>query len=164
MDLHGKDLARVHRLNPTDANNKLLKRLSDNERVIRETSKLLISTDKENLQNTPAEEWLLDNFYLIDDQIRIAKLHLPKKYSYGLPRLLKGPSANLPRVYDIALEAIAHSDAYLDPATLMQFVAAYQTISPLQLGELWALPIMLRLALIENLRRIAARLAISRSQ
>jgi len=164
MDLHGKDLARVHRLNPTDANNKLLKRLSDNERVIRETSKVLISTDKENLQNTPAEEWLLDNFYLIDEQIRIAKLHLPKKYSYGLPRLLKGPSANLPRVYDIALEAIAHSDAYLDPATLMQFVAAYQTISPLQLGELWALPIMLRLALIENLRRIAARLAISRSQ
>ena len=73
-----------------------------------------------------------------------------------------GPSAGLPRVYDIALETIAHGDGRVDPEALSRFVAAYQTVTSLNLGELWAIPIMLRLALIENLRRIAARLAASR--
>ena len=107
----------------------------------------------------PAGEWLLDNFHLIEEQVRTAKRHLPKAYSRELPRLLEGPSAGLPRVYDIALEAIAHGDGRLDAESLRRFVAAYQTVAPLKLGELWAIPIMLRLALIENLRRVAARIA-----
>ena len=107
----------------------------------------------------PAEEWLLDNFYLIEEQIRTAKRHLPKGYSLELPRLLRGPSAGRPRVYDIALETISHGDGRVDPEGLTSFVAAYQSVTLLKLGELWAIPIMLRLALIENLRRIASRLA-----
>lgn len=71
--------------------------------------------------------------------------------------------ADLPRVYDIALETIAHGDGRVDPESLSRFVAAYQTITPLKLGELWAIPIMLRLALIENLRRIAARITTCRA-
>ena len=114
---------------------------------------------KGNRRITPAGEWLLDNFYLIEEQIRTAKRHLPKGYSKGLPRLKKGPSARLPRVYDIALEVISHGDGRVDPETLSGFVAAYQTVTVLKLGELWAIPIMLRLALIENLRRVATRIA-----
>ncbi|HUH29918.1 MAG TPA: glucoamylase family protein, partial [Rhodanobacter sp.] len=106
---------------------------------------------------TPAAEWLLDNFYLIEEQIRIARRHLPKGYSHELPRLDNGPSAGLPRVYDLALEVISHGDGRVDTVGLGRFVRAYQTIAPLKLGELWAVPIMLRLALIENLRRVAAR-------
>src|SRR6185436_1782526 len=107
---------------------------------------------------TPAAEWLLDNFYLIEEQIHTARRHLPRGYSRELPRLESGASAGLPRVYDIVLELIAHVDAQVDSAPLHEFVAAYQTVCPLKLGELWAVPIMLRLALIENLRRVTARL------
>jgi cyclic beta-1,2-glucan synthetase len=164
MELHGRELAGLHRFNPMPAPNLLLDRLSDNARVIGEACRLLAAMPHENRQVTPAEEWLLDNFYLVDEQIRTAKRHFPKSYSRGLPRLVKGPSANLPRIYDIALEAVAHGDARLDSDTLIRFIATYQTVAPLRLGELWAFPIMLRLALIENLRRVAARLMVSRNQ
>ena len=112
-----------------------------------------------NRRIAPAAEWLLDNFYLIEEQIRTAKRHLPRGYSRELPRLAHGASAHLPRVYDIAFEAIAHGDGRVDAESLSRFVAAYQTVAPLKLGELWAIPIMLRLALIENLRRVGVRIA-----
>ncbi len=162
MEQHGAALAQSHQLSPAHAQNQLLKRLAENERVLSQTCKLLVEAIKQGRQITPASEWLLDNFYLIEEQIRTAKRHLPKNYSRELPRLQKGPSAGLPRVYDIALETIAHGDARLDPDSLSRFVAAYQKVAPLKLGELWAIPIMLRLALIENLRRVAVRVAISR--
>src|SRR5687768_12948089 len=111
---------------------------------------------------TPAGEWLYDNFYLIEDQIRTAKRHLPKSYSRELPLLAKGTSANLPRVYDIALQAISHGDGRVDTESLQRFITAYQAVANLQLGELWAIPIMLRLALIENLRRVGAHIAAGR--
>ena len=84
---------------------------------------------------------------------------MPKGYSKTLPRLLKGESAGLPRVYDMAVEIISHSDGHVDITGLTGFVNAYQTISYLKLGELWAIPIMLRLALIENLRRLSILIA-----
>ena len=77
------------------------------------------------------------------------------------------PSTGLPRVYDIALETISHGDGRVDIKSLGNFVAAYQSIALLQLGELWAIPIMLRLALIENLRRVGIRIvadSIARNQ
>ena len=158
MEQHGKDLAAVHRLAPSRADT-LLARLADNERVLVEVCDLLTAAVTANRRITPAAEWLLDNFYLIDEQIRTAKRHLPKGYSRELPRLARGPSARLPRVYDLAFEAISHGDGRVDAETLSRFVAAYQTVSPLTLGELWAIPIMLRLALIENLRRVGTRIA-----
>ncbi len=115
-----------------------------------------------NRRIAPAAEWLLDNFYLIEEQIRTARRHLPPSYSRELPRLANGPAATYPRVYGIALELISHVDGHVDAVSLNGFIAAYQTITPLKLGELWAVPIMLRLALIENLRRVAARVASGR--
>ena len=123
---------------------------------------MLSEAVKANRQITPAGEWLLDNFYLIEEQIRTGRRHLPKGYSKELPRLLNGPSAGLPRVYDIAKEIISHGEGHVDPESLRRFVTAYQTITTLKLGELWAIPIMLRLALIENLRRVAVRVAAGR--
>jgi cellobiose phosphorylase len=160
MEQHGKTLAGTHRLSPGRAPDQLLARLAENEGVLIEVCDLLTATVKANRRITPAGEWLLDNFYLIEEQIRTAKRHLPKGYSRELPRLAHGPSGGLPRVYDIALEAISHGDARVDPESLSRFVAAYQKVTALKLGELWAIPIMLRLALIENLRRVAARIAV----
>ena len=162
MEQHGKALAGSHRVGSGHAPDQLLTRLAENEGVLIEVRDLLLEPVETNRRMTPAGEWLLDNFYLIEEQIRTAKSHLPKGYSRELPRLLNGPSAGLPRVYDIALETISHGDGRVDSESLTSFVAAYQTVSALNLGELWAIPIMLRLALIENLRRVGARLGAGR--
>jgi cyclic beta-1,2-glucan glucanotransferase len=162
MEQHGKTLAGSHRLSQGHAPEQLLTRLAENEGVLLETRDLLAEAVKTDRRITPAGEWLLDNFYLIEEQVRTARRHLPKGYSRELPRLQNGPSAGLPRVYDIALEAISHGDGRVDPESLIGFVKAYQTVTSLKLGELWAIPIMLRLALIENLRRVAVRIATDR--
>src|SRR3972149_4667760 len=86
----------------------------------------------------------------------------PRACRRAPPRLLSGPSAGYPVVYDIALELVSHGDGRVDAGSLSTFVYAYQTIRPLKLGELWAIPIMLRLALINNLRRVAARISAGR--
>ncbi len=162
MKQHGKTLAGLHTLRPGHARDRLLARLAENEAILTRTHSLLVEAVKTDRRITPAAEWLLDNFYLIEEQIRTARRHLPKGYSRELPRLLDGPSAGLPRVYDIALETISHGDGRVDPENLSSFLAAYQTVAVLKLGELWAIPIMLRLALIENLRRVGARIAADR--
>ena len=161
MEQHGKALAGSHRLSAQRAPDKLLARLAENEYVLLQTCTMLTAAVKANRRITPAGEWLLDNFYLIEEQIRTAKRHFPKGYSRELPRLARGPSAGLPRAYDIALESISHGDGRVDSESLSRFVAAYQKTTALKLGELWAIPIMLRLALIENLRRVGALLAAS---
>ena len=163
MEQYGKTLAGLHMLGPkVDPDQQLLSRLSENETLLLEVHELITEAVKAERQITPAGEWLLDNFYLIEEQIRIGRRHLPKGYSKELPRLFNGPSAGLPRVYDIAKEIISHGDGRVDPESLSRFITSYQSITTLKLGELWAIPIMLRLALIENLRRVAVRVAAGR--
>ena len=164
MERHGKTLAAAHRLTPRRARDPLLPRLAANEIVLSGVCKRLTAAVSANDRVTPAGEWLLDNFHLIEEQIGTAKRHLPRGYSRELPRLALGPSAGLPRVYDIALETISHGDGRVDADGLSRFVAAYQSVTELKLGELWAIPIMLRLALIENLRRVAVRIGTGRAE
>jgi len=161
MEHHGATLAATHQLGTRRVRYQLLTRLAQNENVLVDACAQLTQSIKDERPITPAGEWLLDNFYLIEEQIRTARRHLPRHYSSELPALRSGPSAGLPRVYDIALEIISHGDGQVDPDSLSRFIAAYQNVIPLTVGELWAVPIMLRLALIENLRRVAARLAAS---
>ena len=162
MEQYGKRLAASHKLMRGHTRDALLPRLASNEAILVDVCNLLSTAVSSNKRITPAGEWLLDNFYLIEEQIRTARQHFPKGYSRELPRLLTGPSAGLPRVYDLALEIISHGDGRVDPESLNRFIAAYQSVSMLKLGELWAIPIMLRLALIENLRRVAVRIAAGR--
>ena len=144
-----------------EGSNRLLTRLDQNEDILRAFNRASLAVNPSRLI-TPAAEWFLDNFYLIEEQIQMARRHLPRGYSRELPRLSNGTSSGLPRVYDIVLELISHADAQIDAEPLSAFVAAYQTVSSLKLGELWAIPIMLRLGLIENLRRITTRLTVGR--
>ena len=157
MASHGVQLAHEHHLSRRSTGDSLLPRLADNEALLVNSCETLTTATRSSRRVMPAAEWLLDNFYLIEEQIRIAHKHLPKGYSRELPCLADGPSAGLPRIYDIALEIISHGDGRVDSEILSRFVAAYQTVTPLTLGELWAIPIMLRLALIENLRRVSSR-------
>jgi cellobiose phosphorylase len=155
---HGRSLAARHVLGPDDGSERLLARMAENERVISAACAALTQAAHEG-RTLPAAEHLLDHYYLIGQQIRSVRRHLPPAYSRGLPRL-KAPAqaAGQPRVYALALALVAHGDGLLDAGSLAGFIAAYQQDTPLALGELWAVPIMLRLALIENLRRLAVRL------
>jgi cyclic beta-1,2-glucan synthetase len=158
---HARLLAVEHQAVILPGPNRLLPRLDENERLLREYNRATYAADQAR-QITPASEWILDNFYLIEEQVQMARRHLPRRYSRELPRLTVGRSAGLPRVYDITLGFISHVDAQLEMESLEAFVSAYQVVTPLKLGELWAVPIMIRLALIENLRRITERLTLSR--
>ncbi|MGY4532037.1 cyclic beta-1,2-glucan synthetase [Pseudomonas sp. TE3786] len=157
MASHGTQLASQHQLASGNRADTLLERLSENERLLARSCALLNEVPSVTRRATPAAEWLLDNFYLVEEQIRTARKHLPRGYSRELPRLANGASKGLPRVYDIALETISHGDGRVDSDSLSRFLQAYQSVMPLTLGELWAVPIMLRLALIDNLRRVASR-------
>lgn len=159
LQRHAVVIAGAHSLNPKSGPNQLLQRLDENEKILLETYDLVASSEAAGRRITPAGEWLLDNFYLIEQQIRLSRLHLPRNYSRELPRLLTGSAAGFPRVYDIALELISHADGRVDAESVSHFVRAYQTITPLTLGELWAVPIMLRLGLIENMRRVSTHIA-----
>ncbi len=172
LERHAKAVATSHRLATGRGRVRLLSRLDANERVLIETYDLITAAVAENRRVEPAAEWLLDNFYLVEEQIRAIRRLLPPSYSRELPRLAIGHDsdvsestkqfASVPRVYGIALELMTHVDGRVDSSSLNGFIAAYQSVQTLKLGELWALPLMLRLALIENLRRVASRIAASR--
>src|SRR5580765_264499 len=165
LEGHAKSLAQWHVVSTGRialGSDRLLPRLADNEQVLRAAYDLVTEAVKRGRRITPAAEWFLDNYHLIEQQVRTARLHLPHGYSRALPRLENSPTSNEPRVYNIALELISHVDGRVDLRNLTAFVTAYQSVSPLRLGELWAIPIMLRLSLLENLRRVAVRVAAGR--
>jgi len=162
LERYGKELAKTHKLSEKPARDHLLKRLATNEVILNKVRKLITDSIKKKNQITPAAEWLIDNFYLIEENIRNAQKHFPRGYSENLPQLLNDESGAITRIYDIALKIISHSDGRIDVESLSGFVNAYQTVTNLQLGELWAIPIMLRLGLIENLRRVSSRIALDR--
>ena len=118
----------------------------------------------EILRATPASEWLLDNFYIVEEQVKEITQSISKKYFNQLPRLKSGRLRGYPRVYAIALELISHTDGRFDEKLLVNFVTAYQNHALLSSGELWVLPIMIRIALIENIRRICDKIVVSHQQ
>ena len=164
LERQAKTLAASHQLAAGRGTDKLIARLNENEHVLVETYELVTEAAKRKRRNAPAAEWLLDNFYLIEEQIRMGRRHLPASYSRELPRLASGPAATYPRVYGIVLDLISHVDGHVDSVSLNSFLTAYQTVTPLKLGELWAVPTD-RAApgrWIENPERVAARMASSR--
>ncbi|HEY5540415.1 MAG TPA: hypothetical protein VIL41_03060, partial [Coriobacteriia bacterium] len=105
--------------------------------------------------SSPAGEWLLDNYYLIEEQVLLVHEDLPSDYGVELPRLTLGEYCDFPRLYTALLTLVAHTDARLDEEYLQHFITGYQETSPLTIGEVWAVPIMLRICLVENLRRLS---------
>ncbi|MDP2760230.1 MAG: glucoamylase family protein [Sideroxyarcus sp.] len=161
---HAVTLAGQHQIDPRPGPDRLLPRLADNARVLLAAYDVVTAATTQGQRIVPAEAWLLDNFYLIEQQITLARRHLPRGYSRQLPRLADGLSAGFPRIYDLAQELISHMDGRVDSDNVTQFIAAYQTVESLKLGELWAFPIMLQLALLENLRRVGVRIARRREE
>ena len=143
---------------------KLLPRLEENGRVLVAAYRSLADAIRNEQTISPAAEWLVDNFHIVEEQLREIREDLPKGYYRELPKLTRGDFAGYPRIYAVAVTLIAHTDSRLEVETLERFLRAYQKITPLNIGELWAVAITLRLALVENLRRLAERIVTSREE
>jgi cyclic beta-1,2-glucan synthetase len=159
LEQHAESLALAQRVTARPAANKqLAKRLDDNGRVLLAAYRALIEAIREERAITPAADWLVDNFHAVEEQIREIRRDLPRGYYRQLPKLAEGPLAGYPRVFGLAWAFVAHTDSRFDLEMLCRFVEAYQRVQPLTIGELWAVPITLRIVLVENLRRCAEQL------
>lgn len=156
LEEHGRDLAGIRQTVPRRGRLRLIsKRLSDNGDVLLASYLELAEAVGREALLTPAAEWLVDNFHLVERQLREIRENLPSSYYHELPKLKTGELAGYPRIFEIAWAFVAHLDSRFDPDGLRRFVDAYQEVQPLTIGELWALPITLRVVLVENLRRLA---------
>jgi cyclic beta-1,2-glucan synthetase len=155
LDGFARHLASCPTIPAAPADPSLLRRLDHNGRSLNKAHQRITVLARRREPLTPDAEWLLDNFYVIEEVLRDVRRDLPRGYYRKLPRLQSGPLAGYPRVYAIGLALVAHTDSSLDEAHLKRFVQVYQEVAPLTIGEIWAVPIMLRLALLENLHRLA---------
>ncbi|MBK8595096.1 MAG: carbohydrate-binding protein [Holophagales bacterium] len=156
LEERAKTLAAIFTLaRPRAGGHDVLPRLDENLRVLREVYGVLADDVHGGEAVPPAAEWLLDNFHLVDAEARAVRHDLPRRYYRKLPRLAAREFSGQARIHAMALELIRHGDGRLDSDRLTRFVVAFQTVAPLSIGELWAWPSMLKLALIENLRRLA---------
>ena len=136
----------------------LAKRLAENEAVLLSAYRDIAEAVDAGAVITPAAEWLIDNFHVVEKQIREIRADLPPGYYRQLPKLASGPFVGYPRVFGAAWAFVAHTDSLFDPEILRRYLRSYQDVQPLTIGELWAVAITLRIVLVENLRRIAKRI------
>jgi cyclic beta-1,2-glucan synthetase len=140
------------------------RRVADNGRVLVESYRVLAQAIRDERAITPAAEWLVDNFPIVDEQLREIRDDLPADYYRELPKLSDGHLAGYPRVLGLAWAYIAHTDSRFDPDSLRRMVRAYQEVETLTIGELWAIAITLRILLVENLRRLSEEIVRSRTE
>jgi cyclic beta-1,2-glucan synthetase len=158
LEQHAMSLAKAQKVSSRKEGRKLIPRVRENCRVLLEAYQAAAKSVREHHAITPAAEWLLDNFHVIEEQVSEIHIDLPESYYRKLPKLAEGVLEGYPRVYGVAWALVAHTDSRFDPELLTHFVRAYQNVDPLTLGELWAIPITLRVLLVENLRRLAVRI------
>jgi cyclic beta-1,2-glucan synthetase len=139
----------------------LTPRLRQNEKILQETFRYLTGEVQKKKPINPAGEWLIDSFYVVEEQLRDIKRYLPHNFYNELPKLSDGFLKGYPRVYGLAWAYVAHTDSHFDPDSLSHFVRSYQQVQPLTIGEIWALAITLRVVMVDNLRRIAIYLTTS---
>ena len=164
LEQHAASLAVAQQITLTPVRRPPLSvRLSDNEAVLLSSYRAIAKAVGEGRAITPAAEWVLDNYHLVEAQIREIREDLPPGFYRQLPKLATGPFSGYPRVFGIAWAFVAHTDSHFDPEALRRFVRAYQSVQPLTIGELWAVAITLRIVLVENLRRSAFRIVNSRA-
>ena len=164
LEQHAQTLAAAQAVTDTPRRGQAVgPRIADNGRVLLESYRVLARAIKDERAITPAAEWLVDNFPIVDEQLREIRDDLPPDYYRELPKLAEGHLAGYPRVLGLAWAYIAHTDSRFDPESLRRMVRAYQEVEPLTIGELWAIAISIRILLVENLRRLAEQIVRGRA-
>ncbi len=164
LEQHARTLAAAQAVTDTPRQGRAVQpRIADNGRVLLESYRILARAIKDERSITPAAEWLVDNYPVVDEQLREIRDDLPPDYYRELPKLAGGHLAGYPRVMGLAWAYIAHTDSLFEPESLRRMVRAYQGVEPLTIGELWAIAITLRILLVDNLRRLAERIVRSRA-
>ena len=164
LENRAAELAAAHKISTkTRRGRDLLTRLDDNHAQLVADYEILTGAAEKGELLTPAAEWLVDNFHIVEEQLREVRQDLPQAFYRELPKLDSGEFEGYPRIFHLAIEVVAHSDNKFESANLAAFVESYQRVAALKMGELWAFPISLRLGLIENLRRFADKIVKSRS-
>ncbi|HEY5868529.1 MAG TPA: glycosyl transferase, partial [Candidatus Tectomicrobia bacterium] len=164
LEQHAASLAAAQCVTTTPrAGRRLLPRVLDNGRVLLASYRAIAQAIREERTITPAAEWLVDNFHIVDEQLREIQNDLPPGFYRELPQLAAGPLQGYPRVFGLAWAFVAHTDSRFEPESLRQFVRAYQRVQPLTIGELWAVAIALRVVLVENLRRLTEQIVRGRA-
>ena len=164
LEQHAESLAAAQRVTADPRRGwRLLPRLVDNGRALLASYRTIAEAIREERAITAAAEWLVDNFHIVDDQLRQIREDLPRGFYRELPKLAPGFLEGYPRVFGVAWAFVAHTDSRFEPEALRRFVRAYQRVQPLMIGELWAVPITLRILLVENLRRLAERIVRDRA-
>ena len=159
LEEHARRLAAVCTLAPARrANSPLLRRFAENGRFLVRAHERIVEGGQRDEDRGLAAEWLLDNFHIVEEVLREVQKDLPSGYDEELPKLAVEPARGYPRVHALALALVAHNDSELDEARIVHYVQAFQEVAPLTIGELWALPTMLRLVLLENLSRLAEQM------
>jgi cyclic beta-1,2-glucan synthetase len=164
LEQHAESLATAQRIvQRPGIGRPLAKRLRDNDKALLDAYRTIAKATHDDDPITPAAEWLVDNFHVVEAQIREIRDDLPPAFYRQLPKLADGPFAGYPRVFGIAWAFVAHTDSRFDSEMLCRFVQAYQRVEALTIGELWAIAITLRIVLVENLRRVADRIVVRRA-
>ena len=165
LEQHGRSLAAAQRLASRPPRvPSLQSRLSDNSAALLTAYRGSAREVREGRSEVPAAEWLLDNYHLVEAQIREIREDLPPGYYRQLPKLADGPFAGYPRVFGLSWAFVAHNDSHFDPEALRRYLVAYQAVEPLTIGELWAVAITIRIVLVENLRRLADQITAGRRE
>lgn len=158
LEHHARSLAEAQKVGPSRPVYRLRARLEDNAQVLLTAYRTAVRAVEAGESLTPAAEWLLDNIHIVEAQIAQVRDDLPPGYYRHLPKLAEGPLAGYPRILGLAWAYVAHTDSLLAEPSLLRFVAEYQAVQPLTIGELWALAISLRIVLVENMRRLAVQI------
>jgi cyclic beta-1,2-glucan synthetase len=136
---------------------RLLARLENTRRLLSEAHTRLTAAAAAGVNAGPAADWFLDNYHVVQEHLLEVRASLPRGYYRELPELASGPMTGYPRVYEIAISLISHTEAQIDLENVDLYVEAFQSVTSLTVGELWAMPAMLRLGLIESVRRMTLR-------
>ena len=137
---------------------KLTHRVAENAEVLLRAYRTCAQALQAGQTMVPAAEWLLDNFHLVEQQLRQIRDDLPPGYYRQLPKVAEGYLAGYPRVFGLAWAYVAHTDSLMSGPVLARYVRAYQQVQPLMIGEIWAVAITLRIVLVENMRRLVLQI------
>ena len=160
MENYAKKLALDHKiLEKSEAKTFPVKKMAENFAYIGKTYDILNESVSKDVPIPPSGEWILDNYYIIEEQVSaIQKELLLSKYK-------KLPSVNgVSRIYIVAKEMVRFTDAYISEETIERFVSAYQTKKSISMEELWLLPVMLKIAIIEYIKELCERITVSQLQ